>query len=391
MPDARDGRSDPTFPAAPTALALSLVLALGLAGCGRHPSPAAPGGPPAPEDKVVNVYNWSDYIAPDTVEKFEKATGIHVNYDVFDANEVLEAKLLAGRSGFDIVVPSANFLQRQLGAGVYRELDKTKLTNLGNLDPKIMQTLAEYDPGNRHALPYLWGTLGIGYNVDKVRAALGDAWVPITTWRALLDPANAAKLKGCGIALLDAPTDVVDSTLIALGRDPNSEREEDLRAAEAALTAIRPYIRYFHSSQYINDLANGEICLAVGYSGDMLQARDRANEAGKGVRIAYAIPREGAQIYMDTMAIPADAPHPENALAFMNFLLRPDIAAEISNFKKFPSPNAAALPMIDDKVKADPGIYPPEAVMATLKPSLAESPEYTRLLTRAWTRIRTGR
>jgi putrescine transport system substrate-binding protein len=377
-------------------VAASCLLGALLAACGvdrkAADAPAAPAGPPAApavEEKVLNVYNWSDYIAPDTIAKFEAATGIKVNYDVYDGNEVLEAKLLAGRSGFDVVVPSANFLERQIKQGVYRELDKAKLPNFANLDPARLQNLALYDPENRHAVPYMWGTVGIGYNVAAVKAALGN--VPVDSWQVILNPANAAKLKGCGLALLDAPTDIVDSVLIALGRDPNSESADDLKAAEAALQAIRPYVRYFHSSQYITDLANGEICVAVGYNGDVLQARDRANEAGKGVKIAYAIPKEGAQVWMDAMAIPADAPHPQNALAFLNFVMQPDVAAAISNYKKFATPNAKAVALVDEAVRTDPGIFPSAEVQATLKPSLSESPEYQRLLTRAWTRIRTGK
>jgi putrescine transport system substrate-binding protein len=389
MLDARTGRR--------AATALFVTLAAVLAACGggdqKAADPAAAGTPGAAagpaEEKVLNVYNWSDYIAPDTIAKFEAATGIKVNYDVYDGNEVLEAKLLAGRSGFDVVVPSANFLERQIKQGVYKPLDREQLANLGNLDEGMMKNLALYDPGNLHAAPYMWGTVGIGYNVDRVKAALGD--VPVDSWQVLLDPKNAAKLKGCGISLLDAPTDVVDSVLIALGRDPNSEKEEDLKAAEAALMAIRPHVRYFHSSQYITDLANGEICVAVGYNGDVLQARDRANEAGKGVKIAYVIPKEGAQVWMDTMAVPADAPHPRNAHAFIDFVMQPEIAAAISNFKKFPTPNAKAVPLVDEAVRTDPGIYPPAEIQAKLQPSLSESPEYQRLLTRTWTRIRTGR
>jgi putrescine transport system substrate-binding protein len=374
-------------------VALLVTLTATLAACGgdkkaaEQPAAGAPAAAPA-EEKVLNVYNWSDYIAEDTIAKFEAATGIKVNYDVYDGNEVLEAKLLAGKSGFDVVVPSANFLERQIKQGVYQPLDKAKLTNLGNMDPGLLANLGKYDPENKHAVPYMWGTVGIGYNVDKVQAALGG---PIDSWQAILDPKNAAKLKSCGIALLDAPTDVIDSVLIALGKDPNSEQEEDLKAAEAALMAVRPNVRYFHSSQYITDLANGEICVAVGYSGDVLQARDRANEAGKGVKIAYAIPKEGAQVWMDAMAIPADAPHPGNAHLFIDFIMQPEIAAAISSYMNYASPNAKAVPLVDEKVRNDAGVYPPAEIQSKLQPSLSESPEYQRLLTRAWTRIRTGR
>ncbi|MFO0335700.1 MAG: polyamine ABC transporter substrate-binding protein [Pseudomonadota bacterium] len=360
-------------------------------GGGDKPAEQAPAAgaqaPAAAEEKVLNVYNWSDYIAPDTIAKFEQETGIKVNYDVYDGNEVLEAKLIAGRSGFDIVVPSAHFLERQIRQGIYRKLDKSKLPNLKNVDAGKMQNLALYDPNNEHAVPYMWGTVGIGYNVDQVRKALGG---PITSWQAILDPANAKKLQSCGIALLDAPTEMVDSVLIALGRDPNSEKEEDLKAAEDALLKIRPFVRYFHSSQYITDLANGEICVAVGYSGDVLQARDRAAEAGKGVKIAYSVPGEGAQIWFDTLAIPADAPHPNNAHLFIDFLHRPEIAAAISNYVNYATPNTAAKPLVDEGVRNDPGVFPPDEVQAKLKPSLTESQEYGRLLTRSWTRVKTG-
>jgi putrescine transport system substrate-binding protein len=375
------------------ALLVTLTAVLGACGgdkkAAEQPAAGAPAAAAGPaEEKVLNVYNWSDYIAEDTIAKFEAATGIKVNYDVYDGNEVLEAKLLAGKSGFDVVVPSANFLERQVKQGVYRPLDKSQLKNLGNMDPGLLANLAKFDPENKHAVPYMWGTVGIGYNVDKVQAALGG---PIDSWQAILDPKNAAKLKSCGIALLDAPTDVIDSVLISLGKDPNSEKEEDLNAAEAALMAVRPNIRYFHSSQYITDLANGEICVAVGYSGDVLQARDRANEAGKGVKIAYAIPKEGAQVWMDSMAIPADAPHPGNAHLFIDFIMQPEIAAAISTYMNYATPNAKAVPLVGEKVRTDTGVYPPAEIQAKLQPSLSESPEYQRLQTRAWTRIRTGR
>lgn len=342
----------------------------------------------ADEEKVLNIYNWSDYIAEDTISNFEKSTGIKVNYDVFDSNEVLEAKLLAGSTGYDIVVPSSSFLARQIQAGVFAKLDKSKLSNYGNLDKELLARLAKHDPGNDHAIPYMWGTTGFGYNVDKVEQALPNA--PVDSWRMLFDPAVVSKLSSCGVTLLDSATDVIPAALQYLGRDPNSEKKEDLDAAEKLLMSVRPYIKYFHSSQNINDLANGEICVAMGWSGDMLIARDRADEAQKGVHIAYTIPKEGANLWFDTMAIPADAPHPGNAYVFLNYILEPDVVAAISNYVFYANPNAAATKLVDDDVKNDPGIYPSPEVKAKLFTSQVYTPKFDRLMTRAWTRIKTG-
>src|SRR5688572_12167933 len=301
----------------------SCIVAAGLAvlvACGGDkPGAESTAAAAAPEEKAVNVLNWSDYIADTTVADFEQATGIKVTYDVFDSNEVLETKLLAGRSGYDIVVPTAPFLERQIKAGVFLPLDKAKLPNLKNMDPDIMQRVAAHDPGNRYSLTYLWGTVGIGYNPEEVKRALGTD--TIDSWAAIFEPANAAKLAKCGIALLDAPTDVYGSVAIYKGLDPNSEKAEDLKVVEDALAKVRPHVRYFHSSQYINDLASGEICVALGWSGDVLQARDRGAAAQKPVTVKYAIPKEGAINYFDMLAIPADAPHPDNAHAFLNFLM----------------------------------------------------------------------
>ena len=254
------------------------------------------------EEKVLNVYNWSDYIAEDTIANFEERTGIKVNYDVFDSNEVLEAKLLAGNSGYDVVVPAASFLERQIVAGVFAKLDKSKLSNHGNLDGTILERVAAHDPDNEHAVPYMWGTTGFGYNVAKVNEIMEDA--PTDSWRMLFDPDVVAELASCGVTLLDAPTEVFANLMGYLGLDPNSDRPEDVELFEEHLLKIRPHVRYFHSSQNINDLANGEICVAMGWSGDMLIARDRAAEAGQGIEIAYTIPREGAVIWFDNLAIP---------------------------------------------------------------------------------------
>ncbi len=340
------------------------------------------------EEAVLNVYNWSDYIAEDTIANFEERTGIKVNYDVFDSNEVLEAKLLAGNSGYDVVVPAASFLERQITAGVFATLDRSKLGNYGNLDATILARVAAHDPGNEHAVPYMWGTTGFGYNVAEVESIMSDA--PTDSWRMLFDPDVVAELADCGVTLLDAPTEVFANLMGYLGRDPNSEGPEDVELFEKHLLEVRPHIRYFHSSQNINDLANGEICVAMGWSGDMLIARDRAVEAGQGVDIAYTIPKEGAVIWFDNLAIPSDAPHPENAHLFLDYMMEAEVAAAISNYVFYANANSASLPYVDDEVKSDPSIYPSDAVKENLFADLADSPAFTRLLTRAWTRVKTG-
>ncbi len=370
-------------------LAAAVTFVLAACGGGEPKSASTTPAAPAPEEKVLNVYNWSDYIAPDTQANFEKATGIKVNYDVFDNNEVLESKLLAGSTGYDVVVPSASFLERQIKAGVFAKLDKAQLPNFKNLDPQVMSVLALHDPGNQYAVPWLWGTTGLGYNVAKVKAALGD--VPANSWAMVFDPKLAVKLKGCGITLLDAPSEVIDSVLIYLGRDPNSEKPEDLKAAAEVLMAVRPYIKYFHSSQYINDLANGEVCVSLGWSGDILQARDRAAEAKKGVDVAYMVPKEGAIMWFDMMAIPADAKHTRNAHLWINNAMEPAVIAAVSNTVNYANGNSASLPLVSDTVKNDPGIYPDEAMRAKLHAHLAESQDYSRDANRVWTRVRTGK
>ncbi len=342
----------------------------------------------AAEEKILNVYNWSDYIAEDTIANFEAKTGITVNYDVFDSNEVLEAKLLAGSSGYDVVVPSASFMERQIKAGVFAKLDKAKLKNYGNLDNAILQRVAAHDPENAHSIPYMWGTTGFGYNTKKVEEALPGA--PVDSWDMIYNPDVVSKLQGCGVTVLDAPTEVFANLMGYLGRDPNSEKREDVKLFEEHMLKVRPYIKYFHSSQNINDLANGEICVAMGWSGDMLIARDRAAEAEQGVEIAYTIPKEGAVIWFDQLAIPSDAPHPENAHMFLDYIMEPKVAADISNYVFYANGNSASLPLVDDEVKTDPGIYPSDEVKANLFPDLADTAKFTRLLTRAWTKIKTG-
>jgi putrescine transport system substrate-binding protein len=381
---------------------LSLAFATALVGCGKKEPPApaatesttpaaaaAPAQPATDAEKVVNVYNWSDYIDPAVLEQFTQETGIKVNYDVFDNNEVLQTKLLAGSTGYDVVVPSASFLELQIKAGVFQQLDRAKLTNWGNLDTGILDRVAKHDPGNLHSVNYMWGTTSIGFNVAKVKAI--DPAAPVDSWTLLLDPQWSSKFKDCGISVLDAPDEVVGVVLAYLGRDPNSEKAEDLAAAEEVLMKLRPNIRLIHSSQYIDSLANGDICIALGWSGDILQARSRAQEAGKGVEIALSVPKEGTIIWFDMLAIPADAPHPNNAHQFINFLMRPDVAAKNSNAVHYANAVAASKDLIDPAVRNDPGVYPPQETMDKLFPNLARSPEFTRQLNRTWTRFTTGK
>ncbi|NGP16411.1 polyamine ABC transporter substrate-binding protein [Devosia aurantiaca] len=340
----------------------------------------------AQEEPILNVYNWSDYIAEDTIANFTAETGIQVNYDVYDNNEIVDAKLLAGNSGYDIVVPSGNFLARQIMAGLILPLDKSQLTNLGNLDPVAMQTVAELDPDNAHGVPYMLNTIGLGYNTAKVAEALGTD-TPPTSWDLLFDPETVGKLASCGVAVMDSPSEVVGAALHYLGLDPNSESEEDLAKAEELLNSIKPSVRYFHSSQYIDDLGNGEICLAMGYSGDMFIAADAAAE---GTEISYLIPSEGAPTLYDVLAIPADAPHPQNAHKFIDYILRPEVVAEITNTVFYANPNPASLEFVDEEVKSNPSIYPSSETLAAGFTMRAHTPEFEELLTRTWTRIKTG-
>jgi putrescine transport system substrate-binding protein len=342
----------------------------------------------APDDKVLNIYSWTDYIAPDTVANFAKETGIKVRYDTYESNEVLETKLLTGHTNYDIVVPTGSFFERLARAGVFRELDPAALPNRANLDPDIMRRLAVHDPGNAHAVPYLWSTVGLGYDAAAVAQRLGTK--PDDGWSLLFDPANAAKLEDCGISIIDSPEDVFGAALLYLGRDPNSREPADAEAALAVLMKIRPSVRAINTTEYISDLANGSLCLALGWSGDVLQARDRAREAGNGARIRYLLPREGSLIQIDMMAIPADAPHPAIAQAWLNYLMRPQVMAGITNFVKYPNGNAASLRFVDAGIASDPDVYPDAAARAKLQALRAAPPEYTRLLTRLWTQFRTG-
>jgi putrescine transport system substrate-binding protein len=341
------------------------------------------------QDRVLNVYNWSDYIAEDTIAKFEEATGIKVNYDVYDSNEVLEAKMLAGSSGYDIVVPTSDFLRRQISAGVYMPLDRAKLPNLANMDADLMKNASAYDEGNTHSVIYMWGTTGIGYNVEKVRERLGEN-APTNSWALVFDPENAAKLADCGITLLDAPTEILPAAMNYLGLDPRSTAREDFEKGAELLMKVRPHVRYFHSSQYINDLANGDVCVSVGWSGDVFQAQARAEEAENGVEIAYVIPDEGALQWFDLLAIPKDAPNPDLAHEFINFIMDAQITADITNYVWYANGNAASMPMVEEEIKANPGIFPTEKAKARLWGAAAYDAGTDRVVTRIWTQVKTG-
>lgn len=341
-------------------------------------------------DKTLHVYNWSDYIAPNTVADFEKQTGIKVVYDVFDSNEVLEGKMMAGNTGYDVVVPSSSFLARQLQSGVFQPLDRSKLPNYKNLDPDLMKKLEQHDPGNKYAIPYLWATTGIGYNVEKVKAALGkDA--PVDSWDLVLKPENLEKLKSCGVSFLDAPEEIFATVLNYMGKDPNSSDPKDYTAATDLLLKLRPSIRYFHSSQYINDLANGNTCVAIGWAGDILQAKNRAVEAKNGVNIAYSIPKQGALAFFDMLAIPKDAKNVDEAYQFINYLMEPKVMAQISNTVFYASGVKASLPFVDPAIRDNPGIYPTADTMAKLFTLKVQEPKLDRVRTRAWTKVKSGK
>jgi putrescine transport system substrate-binding protein len=344
----------------------------------------------AQDERVVNVYNWSDYIDPKVLDDFTKETGIKVQYDTFDANETLETKLLAGKSGYDIVVPTAYFLERQIKGGVFQKLDKSKLRNLGDVWPEIAKRLAIYDPGNQFAVNYMWGTTGIGYNIKVMRQRLGPEG-KIDSWDIIFNPENLAKFRDCGIHMLDSADDILPAALHFLGLNPNSNDPKELEKAGELLTKIRPLVRKFHSSEYLNALAGGEICLVVGWSGDIKQSQRRAAEAKNGVEIGYAIPKEGAQMFFDNLAIPRDAKHVDDAHAFIDYLLRPEIAARNTNFVAYANGNLVSQKSIDKSVLEDKSIYPDAATMDRLYTVSARDQKSQRFVNRLWTKIKTGR
>ena len=344
---------------------------------------------PLAAQEVLNFYNWSDYIAEDTIAKFEAETGIKVNYDVYDSNEVLEAKMLAGSSGYDLVVPTSEFLQRQVAAGAYQPLDKAMLPNLVNMDPDLMASAAVYDADNAHSVIYMWGTTGIGYNVEAIKERLGDD-APTDSWSLIMDPENAAKLADCGISFLDAPSEMLPVAMNYLGLDPRSTDKGDMEKGAELFQSIRPHIRYFHSSQYITDLANGDVCVSVGWSGDVFQSMARAEEAENGVEIAYVVPKEGALQWFDMMAIPVDAPNPDAAHKFINFVMDPQITADITNYVWYANANTASLPLVDEEITSDPGIFPTPEAKKNLWAAQVYDARTDRNVTRLWTTIKTG-
>jgi putrescine transport system substrate-binding protein len=365
-------------------LVAALTTALLFCGCDTAPSSQTA------TEKTINIYNWSDYVAEDTIKNFEAKTGITVIYDVYDSNEMLEAKLMAGASGYDIVFPSARpFAQRHIDAKLYQPLDKSRLPNWSNLNKDILQSLEDVDPDNQHLMPYMWGTTGIGYNVKKIKERLGDS-ATLDSWSLLFDPSIAEKLKDCGIALLDEEQEVFGAALIYLGRDPNAVGGDEITAVSTLYANIRPFIRYVNSSKYIEDLANGEICIAMGYNGDVLQAQNRALEAKNGQEIAYIIPKEGAVRWIDSAAIPADAPHVDNAHEFINYLLEAPVIAAISDHVSYANANQSATELVSAAIRNNPGIYPAEAITRKFV-NLKKLPETeNRARARAWTSIKSG-
>jgi putrescine transport system substrate-binding protein len=365
-------------------LAALIVL---LAACGTKQEEGTPAASSS-DAKVLRVYNWADYVAPRTIADFEARTGIKVTYDVFDSADMLATKLLTGGSGYDVVVPNGGTTYRLGQNGVFLKLDKSRLKNLGNLDPRILQIVAANDPGNQYAIPYLWGTTGIGYNPDLVEQALGTR--TIDSLAAVFDPANAAKLAQCGITMLDSAVDMFSVAYVSLGLDANSHRPEDVIAAEKALAAVRPYVRYYHSSRYVDDLASGEVCVSIGWSGAVQQARARGAQAEKPVEVVYVIPKEGAPVWFDMVAIPTDAPNAANAYAFLDYLLEPKVIADVTNTVGQANGNAAALAFVSDSLRNDPSVYPPPEVFARLTIDKAWQPDLLRDIGRRWTRIQTG-
>ena len=370
-------------------LFIAFAVAAALTACGKkEEAPAGGDAAVAAEPKELNLYIWNDYLAEETIPNFEKETGIKVAVTYYGSNEEVEAKLAAGSTGYDIVVPSASTYERQIKSGVYQKLDKTQLPNLKNMDPDIEARLAMHDPNNDYAVLHMWGTTGVGYNTKKIAEAMKDA--PVDSWKLVFDPAIARNFKKCGIAVLDSATEMYSMTLAYLGKDPNSQKPEDLDAATNAMMALRPNVRYADTQRMISDLANGEICLAVGYNGDLLQARDRAVEEKTGAEIQYVIPKEGTIIWFDSYLIPKDAPHPKNAHAFINYMLRPEVIASVTNTVNYPNGNAAASQFVKKEVLDDPSVYPPQEVKVKLVPDLADTEDTTRLMTRGWQKFTTG-
>jgi putrescine transport system substrate-binding protein len=358
----------------------AIVAAVAVASCG--PGEKGKGG------DELHIYNWSDYIDPELLKQFTQETGIRVLYDTFDSNEVLETKVLQGNTGYDLVVPSNHNLPRYIAAKAIQPLDKARLAGLANLAPDVVTHMAAFDPGAKYAVPYMQGTIGIGYNQAAVAKRLPG--VPIDSWAVVFDPANLARLKDCGVYFLDASEDMYAVVLNYLGKDPNSRNPADYAAATNLLMKARPYVRKFHSSEYIDALANGDICVAIGYSGDVLQAKDRAEEAKNGLTLAYAIPKEGSQVWFDVFTIPVDAPNPAAAYKFLDFMLRPEVIAKASNYTHYANANAAATRLVGPQVRDDPTVYLSPELSKRLFVTTTKDQALLREVNRQWTRVLTG-
>ena len=344
----------------------------------------------AQEEKVLNIYNWSDYIADDTLANFEKETGIKVRYDTYDNNEILHAKLVAGKTGYDIVVPSSTFARLQIDGGLVQKLDKSQLPNMKNLDPDIMAQMAKIDPGNQHLINWLWGYTTIGINTAKVKAALGGEPIPANVWELFFNPKYISKLKGCGVSTLDSATEVLPAALHYLGKDPFSKNPSDYQEAGALLKSVRPYVTLFSSSGYINDMAGGSICMALGWNGDINIARARAIEGKTGQDIVALVPKTGGILFFDMMAIPADAAHPKNAHLFINYIMRPEVSAALTNKVKYANVNKEAKKLVKPEIANNPSSYPSAAEMGTMVAPKALTNDVRRLATRAYTGFKTG-
>ncbi|MCO5975891.1 polyamine ABC transporter substrate-binding protein [Ideonella oryzae] len=345
----------------------------------------------ADEPKVLNIYNWSDYIAPDTLANFEKETGIKVHYDNYDNNEILHAKLVAGKTGYDIVVPGAHFAKQQIAAGLFQKLDRSQLSNWGNLDPALLKQMESVDPGNQYLVDWLWGYVTVGINVDKVKKALGDLPMPENAWSLIFDPKYAAKLKGCGVSFLDSPSEVLPVAMLYVGKPGFSKNAADYKAAEDMLQKVRPYVTRFSSSGYIDEMAQGSLCAVMGYSGDINIARARAIEAKNGVKLEALIPEKGATLFFDSMAIPADAPHPKNALKFINYILRPEVHAGLTNKVFYANPNKASLKFVKKDVASNPSIFLSATDMAKMTPPDSVPQDIKRVQTRVFTHFKASK
>ncbi len=366
---------------------LLILAATALCSCSRQPADPAPAASAA-DAKQLNLYIWADYLAPDTLKNFEARTGIQVKVSFFDTNETLETKVLTGNSGFDVVVPTAPYLERQIAAGAYQPLDKSKLPNLRNLDPALMRMVARHDPDNRHAVIYIRGTEGIGFNEEAVKKLLPNH--PLDSWSLIFDPANASKLASCGIQIMDNPGGVIRLVLAYLHRDPNAPTPEDLQAAEQTLLKIRPYVRTIDSFNSTEALANADVCALVGYNGDVSLAKARLRDRKSPLKLGYIIPAEGSIMWFDMLAIPKDAPHVAAAHAFIDYVLEPAVMAEVSNHMAYANANTASTPLVNPAVLSDPVIYPSEAETQRLFVQLADTPDKARALTRIWQRFKTG-